>query len=736
MQTGRKVLLMGAMISATAWTLGACASSSNPVKDDDPSPPTDTAASANVARTIFVLERQISLDNFAKDVNALYADGTYSTLGSAFPSVDTIAGKYGASSTTSKAVTDWLTKQGATDVYVDVTQTFVSAMLTPAQVKAIWDADYETWTTNSQGQNVSTPGGAWGSIVQEVPPGLSGDVTAVYGAFDAWWNYGNAPASNAEYFPDDSPAVCSGQETPQQDQCWDPADWPAYALGSGTAETCPTSGGCLSQWPTPNDVDVTGYYPSQLRTAYGVPSDLDGTGLTAVVLEWGGYVYQSDISTYATGVAPTWDGTLLQLELDDANASSSQGGAEATLDVTTLIGLAPGLDQITLINAPVPSNAAFVVYMPMLFADALDATKQGLTKAPDVVSVSYGLCEPTIQAMNAHNASWLTRKGGDSLPGVFPSVQAAMEPIFLTAAAAGVSIAVAAGDSGSTGCARRQPTWGADGKPTYGSGGGAAVSYPSSSPWVTAVGGTNLQLDDTDNSIVTAGVWNDTNLGLAQWLPASAMQTEQTEQGQTIDVWIWSCMNTYDQPLCAAFAAAGGGGGNSTVFPQASWQSGVSGTGSGRAVPDIAFLADTYPGTVQYQGDSQSKTFPNNYTDSSWKATGNGTSQATPIFSALTALLNQKASKVATANFNKNKPASEHKTLHWRYGLMAPVLYNTLGGTSAVRDITSSDTPNSNNVGGNVNLFSAGCCTAATGYDRASGWGSLLLGETITTLGF
>ena len=71
-------------------------------------------------------------------------------------------------------------------------------------------------------------------------------------------------------------------------------------------------------------------------------------------------------------------------------------------------------------------------------------------------------------------------------------------------AALGITVVVAAGDTGSSACARGVPPGkltSADKKPQ--------VSWPASSPYVLAVGGTNLTLNP-DNSIASTGAWNDT----------------------------------------------------------------------------------------------------------------------------------------------------------------------------------------------------------------------------------
>ena len=94
----------------------------------------------------------------------------------------------------------------------------------------------------------------------------------------------------------------------------------------------------------------------------------------------------------------------------------------------------------------------------------------------------------------------------------------------------GITVAIAAGDTGSSACARGVPAsqlTSSEKKPQ--------VSWPASSGWALAVGGTNLALN-SDNSIASTGPWNDT---------------------------------AYPAPYTDT---AGGGGGQSTFQSKPSWQ--------------------------------------------------------------------------------------------------------------------------------------------------------------------
>jgi kumamolisin len=104
----------------------------------------------------------------------------------------------------------------------------------------------------------------------------------------------------------------------------------------------------------------------------------------------------------------------------------------------------------------------------------------------------------------------------------------------------GSSIFVAAGDGGSTSCNSTIK--------------GASQEFAASAPWATAVGGTRLILNSS-NQRANEVAWNDKAYGVA----------------------------------------AGGGGGISTVFKRPWYQNGLT-TSTRRVVPDFALLADIQPG--------------------------------------------------------------------------------------------------------------------------------------------
>ena len=142
------------------------------------------------------------------------------------------------------------------------------------------------------------------------------------------------------------------------------------------------------------------------------------------------------------------------------------------------------------------------------------------------------------------------------------------------------------------------------------------------------------------------------------------------------------------------------GGGPSTRFPSPPWQ----GTAT-RQLPDVSFFASAYPGFAQADDFGSGV---------EWFA-NSGTSFASPLFAAGIALADARLEAAG-------RP---------RLGLVTPLLYreaDALWASGAVHDITE----------GTNDLTGIGCCTAAIGYDMASGLGSLrfdLLADAAMELG-
>jgi kumamolisin len=398
---------------------------------------------------------------------------------------------------------------------------------------------------------------------------------------------------------------------------------------SGTASGC-AAGSSGGQGPP-----LEPFTPNQYLTAYGQAAmqakGLRGQGQTIAVVEIDGFRH-SDVATFdkCFGVE-----TPPIRVIPTAIKKPLPPSDETTLDLEMLSVGAPKVDRI-LVYEGLESQGGIA----LTAGSALGSPGN----RPDVISISLGICEPEYS-------------GSLALKDIYDN-------IFAIAAGAGISTLVSSGDTGSSGCRTQNGEEETTAQPLR------AVSLPSSSPYVTAVGGTNLKLSKR-NRIDEEVVWND--------LPI--------------------------QP-------GGGGGGASIVSPRRPWwQSGVHRYGPGRIVPDIAALADIYPGFAYFCTAKACADLPQ--TVPGWTSIG-GTSAAAPLMASGVALANQYAAQ------HGQRPL----------GFLNPLLYK-LGASAKTRAGAFTDVTKGNNDLGRLLPPEAGgghplgCCHARVGYDWASGWGSL-----------
>ena len=165
----------------------------------------------------------------------------------------------------------------------------------------------------------------------------------------------------------------------------------------------------------------------------------DGQSQTIGLVEFSNYK-KADIQKFDScfpAIEPTVTNTPI-----GAGTSSRSGADEVQLDIEVA-------------QAAAPASATTVYIAPNNVSQILPMLGQIVTDHPNVVSDSWGLCEPVLAA------SFLK------------SENTALELV----AAAGISFYVASGDNGSSDC---------------GAGNGLWVGDPSSQPFATAVGGTTL----------------------------------------------------------------------------------------------------------------------------------------------------------------------------------------------------------------------------------------------------
>jgi kumamolisin len=334
------------------------------------------------------------------------------------------------------------------------------------------------------------------------------------------------------------------------------------------------------------------FTPKQLAQIYGFPPGLDGAGQCIGLIELGGGWRPGDLKKYFAALGlpvPTVKTISVDGGKNHPTTPDSDDG-EVMLDIEVAAAIAPKA-RIAVYFASNTSQG---------FLDAVTKALHDTVNKPSVISISWGGPEAnwTVQAMQQFDQA------------------------FQAAAALGVTICCASGDSGS-----------GDGETD----GKAHVDFPSSSPFALACGGTKLLANGT--SISSEVVWN-----------------ESTDSAT--------------------------GGGVSSAFPLPSYQSkaGVPvsanpGGGTGRGVPDVAADADPETGyKVRVDGED---------------FVIGGTSAVAPLWAGLIALCNQ----------NLPKPV----------GFLNPLLYGSLVGTGAVRDITTGNN---------------GAYPARKGWDACTGWGS------------
>lgn len=296
-----------------------------------------------------------------------------------------------------------------------------------------------------------------------------------------------------------------------------------------------------------------GLTPTDITNAYDlkplISAGFQGTNQTVALFELDGYNL-NDIGQYAANFnlgTPSISTVLV----DGFNGSAGQGAIEDELDVELVAGLAP--------------NAKQIVYEgPNTTAGLNDTYNKIVTdNKAQVLTTSWGACEPNF------SSSEITT----------------LNNIFKQAAAQGITVYAAAGDTGAYDC--RDTT--------------LNVDVPTDSQYVTGVGGTSLTL--SNGSYGSENVWSNPS-------------------------------DTFAGPK-----GSGGGGGLSKNFSQPSYQNGPgvksSYSNGKREVPDVSANADPATGYAVYC------TVTNSGCPSTGWITVGGTSAGSPFWAASTAIMNQ-----------------------------------------------------------------------------------------------
>jgi len=504
--------------------------------------------------------------------------------------------------------------------------------LTPAQVAAEYGptagqvSAVQSWLTGAD-LTVTKVDDAIGGYVE-----VEGSVQAAAKAFGVTFGTFKGPDQKADRAPDQTataPAsvasavlTVSGLDTATHDV--KPADTlPPPGPNYWVAPPCSTYYGQKIATDKPSAYGKKqpytncGYTPRQIRGAYHVSqTGMTGKGQTVAIVDaYASPTMLSDANEYAkvTGDQPFRPGQYTQYlsstwtdtAADECDAQSWY--SEQTLDVESVHGQAPD---------------ASVTYVGAASCDDED------------------LLSALALIVDNHLASIVTDSWGDLYD------QATLIPVydlvFEVGAAEGIGFFFSSGDNGYESPAEDP---GSD---------QLQVDFPTSSPWVTSVGGTSLAIGPSNNY-----EWETSWGTLLDPLAANGKSWEFTPPGQYPDY--------YD---------GSGGGGVSTAFTQPWYQAGVvpnslatslpTGTTSPtpmRVVPDVSALADPSTGILLGQTTLQ----PNGKTYAFSLSRIGGTSLSSPTFAGIEADAQQAAGHVL--------------------GFANPAIYQRYG-TSAFNDVT------------------------------------------------
>jgi subtilase family serine protease len=443
------------------------------------------------------------------------------------------------------AVQSWLRSQGFKVNYTPANNHYVSAEGTVAQAQAAFGAQFGMYAVH--GQTVRSP-----SADIAIPNALAGSVTGVVGLDDS------AVFVQTDHVVDkNAPPSAGFRNAPPLSAYWAELVSPyAYPAGFTDVASPPTA-----PWT------VKGYTPNQIKGAYGI-SGYDGAGQTVAIIDaYASPTILADVNQWSTNRGlPTMNPSQLVQVVPPGVYGRPQNPAqdpqgwygEETLDVEAVHGMAP---------------AAKIVYVgaPNNYRD-LDAAMN--------------------HVVDQHLAQIVTNSYGYATELLPPGYVKPFNDTLVQAAAEGIGVYFSSGDTG-------------DETARFGF---ATTEWPTSSPWVTAVGGTSLGVGQANTRVLETG-WGTSD---------------------------YSC-NTTTLACSRTGWLYGAGGGVSRLFPEPSYQSGAGLNLSGRGVPDVAALGDPQTGLLV----GQTQTFPDGAYYDEYRI--GGTSLSSPIFAGLMALADQKA---------------------------------------------------------------------------------------------
>ncbi|HTW19178.1 MAG TPA: S53 family peptidase [Mycobacteriales bacterium] len=511
--------------------------------------------------------------------------------------------RFGPTTAAVSRAESWLRKQGFTVGKVANTRLFIPASGTAKQVEKAFATGLGLYKVQGHKVRLATK-------TLSIPTSLSGTVAGVVGV-NQYRNtpdlsrvskataHGNAKSSDSE------PAPPTGFRNPK----------PCSAYWGQQTDTADSSS--LYAPYTGHAYDICGYSPYQLRGGYGIQKDLkngiDGSGVTiAIVDAYDSPTLLADAQHYyslndaAHQIKSSQFTNIEPASVGNEDECAASGWYdEQSLDVESSHAMAPG------------ANIEYVGADDCFDSSLLAALTTAITSGASVVSDSWG----------------------DTLGDLLEDADAktAFDNAFVMAEATGVSVLFSSGDDGDN----------------FADFGLNVPDYPPTSPYVTAVGGTSLEVGANDSRMAEYG-----------WSTAK----------QTLCVSSTTNCGSATSPAGALAFQAGGGGGTSYYYTQPYYQAGVVpaalalrnenifGPQPLRVEPDISMDGDAQTGMLI----GLTQTFGDGVHYGQFKE--GGTSLASPLLAGVIADTDQ-ASGVSE-------------------GFMNPTLYKAYGETeSAFNDI-------------------------------------------------
>jgi subtilase family serine protease len=324
------------------------------------------------------------------------------------------------------------------------------------------------------------------------------------------------------------------------------------------------------------EFEIACYTPGQIEKAYNLPELYaqgdEGQGQTIVIVDsFGSPTAEKDLTKFdkifKLPAPPSFQviqpaGVVRPFEKD--NVEMAGWAFETDLDIEYSHAIAPK-SNILLVETP-------------------EEETEGVQGFPQIVAAENYVIE--------HHLGQVISQSFSATEQSFPNEQAilGLRSAYEAAAANGVTVTDAAGDEGTAGVNAKEEFLKHH-----------AASWPATDPLVTAIGGTQLHLNEAGERTAPDSVWNDIEVGID----------------------------------------AAGGGGPSKYFELPAFQTLVkTHSGNHRATPDISMSAAVNGGVLVltgYKTEVEGEPAPNTL------SIVGGTSEATPLFSGIVALADQIA---------------------------------------------------------------------------------------------